>query len=67
MYQPRSSPLLVHSDGSVHNFIQGLENGVRGYWSIAVTTRECPRNFWDWVSQITFTFVHNGKLTISVA
>lgn len=30
----------------------GLENGVLGYWSIAVTTRECPRNFWDWLRNL---------------
>lgn len=25
----------------------GLDNGVRGYWSLEVNTRECPRTIWD--------------------
>ena len=31
---------------------QGLDNGVRGFWTIEVNTRECPRTIWDRVSQL---------------
>ncbi|KAI9513324.1 hypothetical protein F5148DRAFT_293659 [Russula earlei] len=26
---------------------RGLDNGVRGFWSLEVNTRECPRTIWD--------------------
>jgi len=35
----------LHSPRSCIN--HGLDNGVRGYWSIEVNTRECPRTIWD--------------------
>ncbi|KAH9977705.1 hypothetical protein BGW80DRAFT_1455877 [Lactifluus volemus] len=36
---------------SPHSCINyGLDAGVRGYWSIEVNTRECPRTIWDRVS-----------------
>jgi len=44
------------SDELFANFDQGLDDGVRGFWSIEVNTRECPRTIWDRVSQTTFTF-----------
>jgi len=52
---------FAHSDEPFINFIQGLDNGVRGYWSFEVNTRECPRTIWDRVSQMSFAFVHNDK------
>jgi len=33
------------SPNSCINF--GLDDGVRGFWSIEVNTRECPRTIWD--------------------
>lgn len=43
------SPCTVRR--TVCDFSQGLDNGVRGYWSIEVDTRECPTTIWDRVSQ----------------
>lgn len=62
---PRSCINLVRpftrSDEPFINFIQGLDSGVRGYWSFEVNTRECPRTIWDRVSQMSFALVHDDK------
>ena len=50
---------------SFYSFNQGLDNGVRGYWSFEVNTRECPRTIWDRVCQGPFS--HPGiELTLSL-
>ncbi|KAH9999950.1 hypothetical protein BJV77DRAFT_1064100 [Russula vinacea] len=42
----------IHIAGRTPNSPQscvnrGLDNGVHGFWSIEVNTRECPRTIWD--------------------
>ena len=42
MYVP---PYLPSESSYIVN--QGLDQGVRGYWTFEVNTRECPRTIWD--------------------
>ncbi len=59
MYVPPHFP-----KDSLYSFNQGLDDGVRGYWTFEVNRRECPRTIWDRVCQGLFSLT-GIKLTLS--